>query len=72
MDDAANEAIVANEAADSDDEANGVLDNQLAELEKLDAANKAIVSNKMMPSSPMRSTRLIRLSRLLMPLKPLP
>ena len=46
MDDAANEAIVANEAADSDDEANGVLDNQLAELEKLDAANKAIVSNK--------------------------
>jgi hypothetical protein len=46
LDDAANEAIVANEAADSGDEANGVLDNQLAELEKLDPANEAIVSNK--------------------------
>ncbi len=31
-------------AIDSDNE-DGVLDNQLAELEKLDAANKAIVSN---------------------------
>jgi hypothetical protein len=36
MDDAANEAIVANEADDSDNEADGVLDNQLAELEKKD------------------------------------
>jgi hypothetical protein len=36
LDDAANEAIVANEADDSDDEADGVLDNQLAELEKKD------------------------------------
>ena len=34
LDDAANEAIVANKADDSDDEADGVLDNQLAELEK--------------------------------------
>ncbi len=33
------------EAVDSDDE-DGVLDNQLAVLEKLDAANEAIVSNK--------------------------
>jgi len=33
-------------ANEADDEANGVLDNQLAELEKLDAPNKAIVSNK--------------------------
>jgi len=33
------------EAVNSDDEANGVLDNQLTELEKPDAANKAIVSN---------------------------
>jgi hypothetical protein len=36
LDNAANEAIVANEADDSDDEADGVLDNQLAELEKKD------------------------------------
>ena len=36
MDDAANEAIVANEADESDNEADGVLDNQLAELEKKD------------------------------------
>jgi hypothetical protein len=41
-----NEAIVINEADDSYNEANGVLDNQLAELEKLDAANEAIVSNE--------------------------
>ena len=46
MDDAANEAIVANTADDSKNEADGVLDNQLAELEKLDAVNKAIVSNE--------------------------
>ena len=36
MDNVANEAIVANKADDSDDEADGVLDNQLAELEKKD------------------------------------
>jgi hypothetical protein len=36
------QASVANKADDSDDEANGVLDNQLAELEKLDEANEAI------------------------------
>jgi hypothetical protein len=42
----ADKAIVANKANDSDNEANGVLDNQLTELEKLDAANEAIVSNK--------------------------
>ncbi len=35
-----------NEADDSYNEVDGVLDNQLAELEKLDAANKAIVSNE--------------------------
>jgi hypothetical protein len=34
LDDAANKAIVANEANDSDNEADGVLDNQLTELEK--------------------------------------
>jgi hypothetical protein len=33
------------EAINSDDEADGVLDNQLTELEKPDAANEAIVSN---------------------------
>jgi hypothetical protein len=36
LDDAANEAIVANKADDSNNEADGVLDNQLAELEKKD------------------------------------
>jgi len=36
LDDAANEAIVANKADDSKNEADGVLDNQLAELEKKD------------------------------------
>jgi hypothetical protein len=39
-------AIVINKADDSYNEANEVLDNQLAELEKLDAANEAIVSNE--------------------------
>ena len=38
----ADEAIVASEADDSDDEADGVLDNQLTELEKLDEANEAV------------------------------
>ena len=40
------ESIVINEANDSYNVADGVLDNQLAELEKLDAANEAIVSNE--------------------------
>ena len=47
--DETNEAIGASvsvERIDSDDEANGVLDNQLTELEKLDVANEAIVSNE--------------------------
>jgi hypothetical protein len=47
--DETNEAIgagVSVERIDSDDEANGVLDNQLTELEKLDVANEAIVSNE--------------------------
>ena len=38
----ADKAIVASEADDSDDEADGVLDNQLTELEKLDEANEAV------------------------------
>ena len=38
----ANEAIVASEADDSDNEADGVLDNQLTELEKLDKADEAV------------------------------
>ena len=38
----ADEAIVANKADDSDNEADGVLDNQLTELEKLDEANEAV------------------------------
>jgi hypothetical protein len=37
-------AGVSAKAIDSDNE-DGVLDNQLAELEKLDAANEAVVSN---------------------------
>ena len=36
LDNVANKAIVANKADDTDDEADGVLDNQLAELEKKD------------------------------------
>ena len=46
LDNAANEAIAANEANETDNEAHGVLDNQLAELEKLDAANEASASNR--------------------------
>jgi hypothetical protein len=44
--DEANDATAnkTNEAIDSDNE-DGVLDNQLAELEKLDAANEAVVSD---------------------------
>ena len=38
----ADEAIVASEADDSDNEANGVLDNQLVELEKLDEPDEAV------------------------------
>ena len=41
LDDATNDAIVANEANEAD-EAIVVLDNQLAELEKLDEADKAV------------------------------
>ena len=40
------DAIRANVSIDSDNEADGVLDNQFNELEKLDAANEAIVSNQ--------------------------
>jgi demethoxyubiquinone hydroxylase (CLK1/Coq7/Cat5 family) len=41
-DNASNEAIVTNEANEAKDEAHGMLDNQLAELEKLDVANENI------------------------------
>ena len=46
LDNAANEAIAANKANETDNEAQWVLDNQLAELEKLDAANEASASNR--------------------------
>ncbi len=38
----ADEAVVANKANDSDNEADGVHDNQLTELEKLDEADETV------------------------------
>jgi hypothetical protein len=46
LDNGANKAIAANKANEANNEAHGVLDNQLAELEKLDVANKASASNR--------------------------
>ncbi len=46
MGNAANKAIAVNKANEADNEAYGVLDNQLAELEKLDTANDASASDR--------------------------